>query len=360
MMSTVVRAGDAPHPDPLWREVLDFVSARHAPAQSVIAPKEFGEHLVGAIPYEDSDQRGVTAIDCVVIHKGWVEQLSHPFLKSMIAELSPAFANAVFVVYASGVAFPVEKQHVDAFLAVLPDHVRDGRDPGAAHRSMPLMVYLGDGRMLCRDPEYRKLVLPAKPSTLLAMIADGGNVVATIASGIVGPAASARRVVDLGAGCGLFLLAAHKMLASDARFLAVESSGPLMDCVRFNVDLGGLFWRTEFQERIDSARDREFFGRGKDGSWDPDTDCDLVHLDLAYEQAPRGADLENFLKARTLPHVVLSHGLSTRMAPDAKALFDSAAMTLRALGYSVPEARGFGMPGQPVGEDVVACARPAD
>jgi hypothetical protein len=332
-----------PHPDPYWREVCDVVATLGVARGRTVAPAEFGEYLAGTVPYAGSSSRLWEEIDCVVIHKGWVKQLSDEFLAEMLRCLAPTLANPVFVVYGRGDIEVAHGPHVDSFLNLLPRAVHAAatnptREPSVG-RAAPVQqrkafaVFLGNGRMLCRDPDNRKIVLPAKASMLLAALLDGENVVAAIHAKIAALASGARTIVDVGAGCGLFSLAAKAVVADNALFLAVEADPLLAQCVRYNVELSGLFWRTEFATGLDSPRDRQFAGRHKNESWNPSHDADIVHLDVAYEKTPHGPELSRFLKERKFPAVVASNGLSTRNLETAADDFSTIEATLRQLGY---------------------------
>lgn len=343
----------APHSDPYWREVIQFLDAAGVSRERIVAPREFGPSLAGSVNYASTRPRLAETVEAVVVHKGWVPQIDTGFLVAMVSRLRPVAANAVFVVYGSPrLGAEVSGDHVEAFLEIAPPAVRAALEAPQL-RGQALMVFLGNGRMLCRDPEFRKIVVPSRPSALLAALADGDDVIGAIRERIAPALAGARRLIDLGAGCGLFLLAAKTVADEASLALAVEDDEALAACLKFNVDLGGLYWRTEFAAVLDGPRERQFVARHKTIDWDPASGCDALHLDLGWDCRPQGRDLEGILTSRGRPTVVASHGLSTRIAPDAAARWRMMAATLAGCGYAVPEGEPLGRPGALPGEEIV-------
>ncbi len=323
--------------DPYWLGVTEFL-ARHSVAPwRALAPREFGSHLEGSIPYERVGDVDVSGLDCAVLHKGMLARLPARFLRTVLRRLLPAYANAVFVVYCREIFEPLESaEHIRAFLEQIPDE-----DEILPVAPPPLAVYCGRGRMICRDPNFRKIIVPTRAKALLRVLIRGENPVADLAERLAPVLAGARRIIDYGAGVGLLALATKDKAAQDCVVAAIEDDAVWVQCLKANIDLAGLSSRVEIiSERpqfgdighphgpsTDTARPAMSGSR-----FDFAPPCDVLHIDLDFVRGDDIGSIAAFFDGNGRPPVILSHGIAGRME---RAGVDEAALLaiLRPLGY---------------------------
>lgn len=325
--------------DPYWLGVKAFLARHSVAPPRTVAPREFGSHLEGSIAYERAGDLDMSEIDCAVFHKGMLARLPARFLRKALRRLLPAYANAVFVVYCREIFEPLESgEHIKAFLGQVPDE--DDALPAAAP---PLAVYSGHGRMICRDPDFRKIVVPARATALLSALMGGRNPVAELAERLEPVLSGARRIVDYGSGIGLLALAAKERARQDCMVAAIEDDAARLQCLNANVDLAGLYWRVEVMaERPPRLGD---IGRGSGAStgmvwladngprFDLAVPCDALHVDLDFIRDGEIGGIATFLNDNGRPPVILSRGLAGRAGDGAG--MDGAALvaSLQPLGY---------------------------
>ncbi|MCO5130175.1 MAG: hypothetical protein M9932_06365 [Xanthobacteraceae bacterium] len=323
--------------DPYWLGVTEFLERHSVAPWSTLAPREFGPHLEGSIPYERAGDGDVSGLDCAVLHKGMLARLPARFLRTVLRRLVPAYANAVFVVYCREIFEPLESaEHIKAFLEQIPDE--DDIPPAA---QPPLAVYCGGGRMICRDPNFRKLIVPARAKALLTALMRGENPVAELAERLAPFLSGARRVIDYGAGIGLLALAAKEKAAPDCVVAAIEDDALWVQCLKANIDLAGLAARAEIvSERPRLGDIGRVHGSSTDTAWlaiggsrfDFTVPCDALHIDLDFARGDDIGGIAAFLDQNGRPPLILSRGLAGRMEStdvDEAALLAS----LRPLGY---------------------------
>jgi hypothetical protein len=309
------------HPDPLWQEVLELL-ARHPVAPGrMLAPRELGPLVEGSIPYERAGQVELSSLDCLVLHKGWLGQLPPSLLRETVRSRVPAFANPVFVVYARDFAEPLHApDDLKSFLEQVPASAQEAPPlPVAVPSPPPLAVYAGKGRLICRDPSYRKLLIPSGCALLLGALMEGRDVVTALREELRPWLGGARGVIELGAGVGLFSLAARELAAEDAWFEVLETDAAVRGCLVANVELAGLYWRTEVLEAPSKRWGRARRASSKERS----TPCDVVHVDAQAWPRARARGLEAILRSVGRPPLVLSRGLGypdhALAAPDGSA-----------------------------------------
>lgn len=322
------------HQDPAWQQVLDFVDRNQFAARTIVRPVEMDPVLPGAIPYAEAPARPWSGIECVVLHKGWIGQLPQTWLETMIRDFVPAFANPVFVVYAR---FRLDRdygeEHVGAFLEQVPRAAAAADQSGRSPR--PMLVHLGEGRLLCRDISHRKLVIASRPGPILRDMADGDDIVGRLRAAIAPAVAGAHFVVDNDAGGGLFILAVREVVDGDALFFVAEDDPLLYSCARMTVDLGSILWRTTFATRNTDLLHRQHKLRHKEPAWDPRTKADVVHFDIDAAAFADTGRLKTYLKDRGLPNLVVTADLAGRPQTDRSARWKAAWQVLHALKYSL-------------------------
>ena len=329
---------DVPALDAYWLGVTEFLARNAVEPARIIAPREFGPHLENSIPYERAAIVDMNDVDCAVLHKGMLARLPARFLRTVLRRLLPVYANAVFVVYCREIFEPLASaEHVKAFLEQVPDE-----DETQYSTLPPLAVYSGDGRMICRDPDFRKIVVPARATVLLGALTSGRNPVAELMERLAPILAGAHRIVDYGAGIGLLALAAKEKAAPDCLVLAIEDDPLRIRCLEANIDLAGLYWRVkvlaERPARLqDICRDTETPAEtawpARRPRFDLALPCDALHIDLDFARDEDIGGIAAFLDNNGRPPVILSRGLAG-LAGDGAGVDEKALVAgLRPLGY---------------------------
>ncbi len=317
----------ASHPDLLWAEVIDFLDRNGIARSRTVAPAEFGDHLAGAVAYPDAAATDWNDISAVVIHQGWGPP-PPPALPSRVPHmLLPGYANAVFAVYTrDAFATVTTPDHFRAFMEQIPQVDAMAPQP-RAERFPPIAVHAGNGRMICRDPDFRKIIVPSASIRVLGALLEGQNIVSGLRELVRPLAANARMVVDNGAGIGLFAIACKDLLARDAVHLAIETEDTDIPALVANTELAGLFWRTmymtsrpaDFADIADGPKgeNEKFLWAERKLKLDLSRRCDLLHIDAGFGLGEASGTLTHWLEANGWPNVIVSDGLAMRQAQTA-------------------------------------------
>lgn len=316
------------HPDPFWAEVFALVHDLQIDPTRIVAPKEMRDRLPTTTSFADAPKRDWNDVDCLVIHKGWLDQIDRSWLQGVLERLTPCLANPVFVVLVRDGTLPDEMWvHYAAFLALLPEkfiHRRPDDIPPP-----PQLTFIGNDRLICRDIRGRKLIFPGTATALAAALLRGEDPVGEIGSLLASIGKSFRRVVDLGAGCGLFARAAREVAASDVQFIEVEPDPVGEACARLTLELGGMFWCARWAAELPVVDSGLFGGGGGDA-------VDLVHVDLGLASMfMNDATMLRRLEAWHRPAVVVTRGLWTRDSASVSRPVEIALEALKSIGYSV-------------------------
>jgi SAM-dependent methyltransferase len=111
-----------PWHDPPWREVGDLLEVEVASGERVLAPDLFWWRLPELWRYVPANLTADADFDWVVVHKGELPAVPRPFLEHVVATMTPALANEVFVVFANDARHaPVDPRspHLLPFVAAL-------------------------------------------------------------------------------------------------------------------------------------------------------------------------------------------------------------------------------------------------
>lgn len=102
-----------PEFDIYWKQTRDFLKSRIKPLEPLLASPVFLEEFAGVYPYQClyAVKKHVD-FKWAVIHKGEISNIGEDYLKEIVAEFTPVFANTVFVVFSKddGVA-PIDKNN---------------------------------------------------------------------------------------------------------------------------------------------------------------------------------------------------------------------------------------------------------
>jgi SAM-dependent methyltransferase len=128
-----------PQDDKAWADTAEFLRARLAPADRLVAPDPFRFAIPRALRFGQLRGDSPARFDWIVVHKGELDRIPRPFLMGLAAETVPVFANEVFVVFsrepAPDLGDLAESDHVKAFrdgLAALPpEETTPATFPGA-------------------------------------------------------------------------------------------------------------------------------------------------------------------------------------------------------------------------------------
>jgi hypothetical protein len=264
------------------------------------------------------------------------------FMRAALRTLVPAYANAVFVVYCRDLFEPLTSaEHVKAFLEQVPDDDETVATAASAHMP-PLTVYCGGGRVICRDPECRKIIVPARAALLLSALMDGQNPVAELRAHLAPIFAGARKIVDYGAGIGLLARAAKDTAAEDGVIMAIETEPLRVRCLTANIDLARMYGRVLImRERplslsaaeCDAGTLQAIAWPAGHGSRTGDASCDVLHVDLDFGLDENLSGIVDFVARNSRPVVVLSRGLAGRTEPSGGTDETIVITRLQALGY---------------------------
>ena len=85
--------------DPNWTETLAFLERHLAPLTPVLAPNDFLHYFPGTYPYQVTIALPAAHFEVAVLHKSMLREIPPAFLRDVLREFMPVFANGVFVVY---------------------------------------------------------------------------------------------------------------------------------------------------------------------------------------------------------------------------------------------------------------------
>jgi SAM-dependent methyltransferase len=108
-----------PHDDQAWAETAEFLRARLAPPDRLVAPDPFRWVIPRAQRFLAARANEPRAFEWIVTHKGDLAAIPRAFLDVLPSQAVPVFANAVFVVWATAPAADLpditDSDHVRAF-----------------------------------------------------------------------------------------------------------------------------------------------------------------------------------------------------------------------------------------------------
>lgn len=106
-----------PHHDRYWNDAANFLREHHQAGETIIAPDEFVDLFPEVVPYVATFLPPGAAEAWIVVHKGLLENMAHPFLEALAVDGRPVFANDVFVIFVPRPGLPTmaAATHVTAF-----------------------------------------------------------------------------------------------------------------------------------------------------------------------------------------------------------------------------------------------------
>jgi len=115
-----------PEHDPYWNDTVKFIRSHHQEGDFILAPDLFWEKFNHIYTYKITQSQSKLADNCywVILHKGLLSEIGENFLQSIIQELTPVFANEVFVIFTRFSNLPVLPKN-DQHLIALQQWIRD-------------------------------------------------------------------------------------------------------------------------------------------------------------------------------------------------------------------------------------------
>lgn len=112
-----------PESDIHWLNVVDFISQHLQESDSILAPEEFTVKFNNVLLYYQV--QSISKISWLIIHKGMLEEINTNILVNELNNLTPVFANEVFVVFSrtSNISDLKNNIHVKS-LDILIDKIR--------------------------------------------------------------------------------------------------------------------------------------------------------------------------------------------------------------------------------------------
>ncbi len=239
--------------DPFWQEVYDFCAAHELPPARIIRPREMAAVLPGCHDYADTGRLAPSAIDWLIIHKGWIEQIDASFLCRAGRELHVHLANRVFVVYGRRKpAEPVGSVHTQAVeiaIANMAGAVEEDAGELPPASVTPFQLPVGQKRVLCRDSAARKIFIPEQDQEAGRFMAFHPDPVGHLYGELEGHLGGAMAVLDIGAGLGLFAMTCFEANRRRNFICCFEPQGKLAAMLRITLELNGLGLSTRVVEK---------------------------------------------------------------------------------------------------------------
>lgn len=105
-----------------WLTATNFVKQHLQPGETVLAPPKLRSLFPKCYPYSSAAELAVDQFQWVLVHKGKLAAIDPSFLKHTVQQLTPVFANAVFVVFSNRTDVPPQISNpadVDSLIQVL-------------------------------------------------------------------------------------------------------------------------------------------------------------------------------------------------------------------------------------------------
>ncbi len=112
-----------PYHDNYWVGTLEFLQQNLTAGESILAPDDFWRPFPKIFRYLNTRLKPDADYDWAVIHKGQLVEFSEKFLHRMTGEMSPVFANDVFVIWSKSNkgAIPKDSPHVQSMFGMMEE-----------------------------------------------------------------------------------------------------------------------------------------------------------------------------------------------------------------------------------------------
>ena len=131
-----------PYHDRFWCDAADFLEARAARRDLILAPDIFWWRFRKIYRYVNTRLRPDFQYDWIVLHKGLIDELPALFIVEAFSALTPLFANEVFVILGRGKpgdAVGAADPHLASFTERLPSLVRESRQRSSPPAAQPVL-----------------------------------------------------------------------------------------------------------------------------------------------------------------------------------------------------------------------------
>jgi ubiquinone/menaquinone biosynthesis C-methylase UbiE len=159
-----------PEHDPYWGDTVKFIRSHYHEGDFVLAPDIFWEKFNHIYTYKITQSQSKLPDNCywVVLHKGILTEIGEIFLQSILRELTPVFANEVFVIFTRFSDLPVLPEDEQQHLIALQDWLRDKKRWSNWFKR--LGDRLRDHFFSSQSPLQRKTGLPEKMEKIVNFI----------------------------------------------------------------------------------------------------------------------------------------------------------------------------------------------
>lgn len=230
-------------PDNFWLAAAKFLADNCIRPERIIAPAGFERCLGGVNSYNMKDD--CVSPDALVIHKGLLHELDCEWINNARANLHPAFANEVFVIYTKQkISLPhSSKKHLTALLDNLSQIGKAKPMSSALRQSTRMIAYLGDYKALTTTIYGHKVYVDTRDMSLAPHILLDGYWEQWITNVFRSQIKPGMKVVDIGANIGWYSLLAADLIGSEGELHAFEANPEMADLTYRNIMINGFLDR---------------------------------------------------------------------------------------------------------------------
>jgi len=223
--------------DKNWVNVVDFFKQQKLDSLRILGPKEFRE--LGLITYPIS--ASWNDYDCVILHKGLLNELELNVIERIHDDGIPVFANEVFVVFSKKWQGPtvLKSIHFKSFIERLKSLKQQ---VSVVESSTParMAVYLGNHRALTTTIYGHKIFVDTRDLSLGPHILMDGYWEKWISNVFLTLVQPGMNVVDIGANIGFYSLLAAKNIGHTGTLTCFEANPELADVAFDNLHINGF------------------------------------------------------------------------------------------------------------------------
>ena len=252
-----------PEKDVYWSDTVKFITKYLDDSESLIAPADFSAKFDNVYAY--SEAQSASQASWIIIHKGMIEHISHQILYEDIYELSPVFANEVFVVFSNKNSIPAISQnnmHIKSLrekLVVMKQALKSFSSSSELtvskiatvqnNSSLAHSVYLGDYRALTRNFLGQKMIVDTRDLSLTPHILADGYWEMWITKAFMKMLSPGMTVVEVGANIGYYTLIAASKVGESGQIHAFEANPQTFKTLFENIAVNGFIDRTKIIQK---------------------------------------------------------------------------------------------------------------
>jgi FkbM family methyltransferase len=247
--------------DRWWQSIADFLEARGAGAEGVVAPSELSALIPVDRGYANVGLAEADDIAVLVVHKGRYEELDRRFMRRVLTRLHPVFANEVFIVLAdAGEALAEDDPHIDKLQVIRAWANSRGETAQRVKQRMPA-AYMGNGTILAETIHGHLIALPAGDRAITPHIIRDGYFDLGVTQFLERFLRPGMIFVDVGANIGVYALLAARSVGATGRVIAIEALPRLQTILIDNFGMNGFLDRIRLLPfaAADEPGELEFF-----------------------------------------------------------------------------------------------------